>query len=42
MLWAGRAEAITMPEAEEMVDAQLDLPLFDSTFDADATVRANL
>lgn len=33
-----RAEAITMPEADELMGVQLDLPLFESTLDADATV----
>ena len=37
-----RAEAITLPEADEAMDMQLDLPLLESTLDADITVKCHL
>ncbi len=37
-----RAEAINLPDADTLVDAQLDLPLFESTFDGGVSVRSIL
>lgn len=37
-----RAEAITLPEADAAMDMQLDLPLLESTFDADIAVECCL